>query len=127
MHGHCSHSTDECRDLKRMLDDDEQKPAAKRPRFANKTWQRTTNDKKKSFDKDRYNKYKNNSELNAFILKATRSAVRSELESFFTEREQKEANNTEAQEDNIDIAKFNKLDLSDSDDDNTLSDDELDV
>ena len=120
IHDYCAHTTNECHDIQDMLDTLDRKPAAsdsnKRPRYGNKKWNRKQNengDKASGFDKDKFNKYKKSPELNAFVLGATKKAVRSELHAFF--KSNKKARKEEAKV--VDLEAFNfedKLKLSDS-------------
>ena len=116
MHGYCAHTTNECHDIQDMMDtlDRDRKPAArgdnKRPRYGNRKWNRkhaSDGDKPSgTFDKEKFNKYKKSPELNAFVLGATKKAVRSELNAFFKSKKKarkEEANAAEV----VDLDAFN--------------------
>ena len=129
-----THTTDNCHTIKAMIKNQQaganNNQPNKRPRFENKTWQRSGNNnpdgdkKQKAFDKTKYNKYKESPELNAFVAlaakKVVQKTIRQELQAFLAEQQEQsttdvaEAHNVETikADDAFNFEDFQKLHLS---------------
>ena len=109
-HGHCAHSTAECRDLSQ--DDKDKHKENKKPRFQNKTWNRQASQTKSQADMKAFSSM----DMNAFIQQSIAQGIQEAV----SKMQQQPSNGfAPKNQEELDNFNFDKLNVS--------SDDEIDT